>query len=393
MSDKKLQETEKLLVDLTYNVPIKDQKMFLGEYNGFQRYDNYKYPFAKQIERAMRQAFWTPEEISLVSDREKFKMLDKGIQEIVVNNLLFQTLMDSAQNRGLDSVMAQLVTSSEWEAAFKTQAFFELIHSLSYSHIIREMFSSDASNVFDRIYEIPQIKKRTDKEIDAYDYVKSWLDGRITVQEDELKKHILKLLVHIFFLEGLKFYVSFLVTYIVNESTNDSIPGVAKIIKLINFDEDMHVSLVGGVINILARNENEGFKDLMDSAWYKDHVINIVKEIVADEVEWGEYLLSLGRVPGLTKSTLNSFMKYYANNRLEKIGFEPLYQNEVNKPDLVIWFENYKDINKDNTAQQEATAINYNIGTMELDYGDKDLNKILKELLDDSPAGRQAKKK
>ena len=65
---------------------------------------------------------------------------------------------------------------------------------------------------------------------------------------------------------------------------------------------------------------------------------------------------------------------------------------KINKPDLVIWFENYKDINKDNTAQQEATAINYNIGTMELDYGDKDLKAILQDLLDDSPMGRQAKK-
>ncbi|MBO6103661.1 hypothetical protein J6W32_01565 [bacterium] len=66
-------------------------------------------------------------------------------------------------------------------------------------------------------------------------------------------------------MEGLKFYVSFLVTYITNESTNDSIPGVAKIIKLINFDEDMHVSLVGGVINILQRMPNEGFSHLFNS--------------------------------------------------------------------------------------------------------------------------------
>lgn len=85
-------------------------------------------------------------------------------------------------------------------------------------------------------------------------------------------------------------------------------------------------------------------------------------------------------------------MKYYANNRLQKIGLPPLYKDEINKPDLVVWFENYKDINKDNTAQQEATAINYNIGTMELDYGDKDLKAILQDLLDDSPMGRQLKK-
>lgn len=167
----------KKLLDLNLIVKPKDIKIFLGKYNGFQRYDITKYPFAKQIENNMRQAFWTPEEISLISDRENFKELPENAKEVIVSNLLFQTLMDSAQNRGLDSVMSELVTSSEWEAVFKTQSFFELIHSLSYSHIIREVFSSDATEIFDRIYKIDEIKHRTDKEIDAYDLVKEFING------------------------------------------------------------------------------------------------------------------------------------------------------------------------------------------------------------------------
>jgi len=56
-------------------VPKDQIKIFLGEYNGFQRYDFYKYGFAKNIERKMRGSFWTPEEISLITDRLKFKDL------------------------------------------------------------------------------------------------------------------------------------------------------------------------------------------------------------------------------------------------------------------------------------------------------------------------------
>ncbi|MDE5617529.1 MAG: ribonucleotide-diphosphate reductase subunit beta [Ureaplasma sp.] len=370
------------LVELNWNVKPKDIKIFLGKYNGFQRYDLVKYPFAKQIEANMRQAFWTPEEISLISDRENFKDLSESAQNVVIKNLLFQTLMDSAQNRGLDAIMSELVTSSEWEAVFKTQAFFELIHSLSYSHIIREMFSSNASEIFDQIYMIDEIKHRTDKEIDAYTKMKEYLQGQHKEwTEEETKKNILELLLRIYFLEGLKFYVSFLVTYTINYNYNDAIQGVAKIIKLINFDEDMHVAVIGGLIRHLMRDEAEGFTELFKSDWYKKTVYQIVTEIVEDELNWASYLLSFGPIHSLTIQVFEDFIKYYANNRLSRIGLEDLYK-DVKKTDIVTWFDMYKDINKDNTAQQESTAINYNIGNMSMDYGDNDLQEMLKELLD-----------
>lgn len=372
----------KKLLDLNLFVSPKDIRIFLGKYNGFQRYDIIKFPFAKQIENNMRQAFWTPEEISLISDREKFKELDSSTQEIIISNLLFQTLMDSAQNRGLDSIMAELVTSSEWEAVFKTQSFFELIHSLSYSHIIREVFSSDATEIFDRIYKIDQIKHRTDKEIEAYSLMKEYLNGlHPEWSELETRKNILRLLIYIYFLEGLKFYVSFLVTYVINYNYNDAISGIAKIIKLINFDEDMHVAVVGGLIRILMKNEEEGFIELFKTNWFKNEVEKIVSGIVEDELKWAEYLLSFGPIKSLTMPVFEEFMKYYANNRLAKINLDPLYP-KVKKNDMVTWFDIYKDINKDNTAQQESTALNYNIGNMSMDYDNNDLQKMLKELLD-----------
>ncbi|MBR2651717.1 hypothetical protein IKD48_02900 [bacterium] len=56
-----------------------------------------------------------------------------------------------------------------------------------------------------------------------------------------------------------------MVTYTVNYNYDDSIQGITKIIKLINFDEDMHVSVVGGLIRILMRDESEGFTELFKS--------------------------------------------------------------------------------------------------------------------------------
>ncbi len=359
----------------------KNNRIFFGDYNGFQRYDAIKYPFAKQIEANMRQAFWTPEEISLIIDRENFKDLPDHIKDILICNLLFQTLMDSAQNRGLDSIMSELVTSSEWEAVFKTQAFFELIHSLSYSHIIREMFSNNAEEIFDRIYSDDFIKHRTDKEIEIYSEVKQYINGTVEWSKDIAKEKIVTLLLHIYFLEGLKFYVSFMVTYTINYSYEDAIPGVAKIIKLINFDEDMHVGVVGGLIKILRSSAAEGFKDLTNSEWFTETAYKMVDMIVNDELGWANYLLSYGPIPSLTKEVFENFIKYYANDRLKRIGLEPLYKN-IQRTDSVDWFDMYKDINKDNTAQQESTALNYNIGNMNMDFDEHDLEAMLKDLLD-----------
>lgn len=372
---------EAKLINLNKQTNLQDQKIFFGEYNGFQRYDMYANNFSKVIERAMRQAFWTPEEISLLHDRENFKTLPPHVQEILINNLLFQTLMDSGQNRGLDKVMAEIVTESEWEAVFKTQAFFELIHSLSYSHIIRELFPSNASEIFDRVYKVDEIKNRINKEIDAYDSVKELLNQNKLEENEENKKKILTLLIHIYLLEGLKFYISFMVTYMINSAYKDSIPGVTKIIKLINFDEDMHVAVISGLINILKTSQENKFTHLFSNGWFEEQTYAIIDGIVKDELEWSKYLLSFGPIPGLTNEALKEFMNYYANDRLRILDLAPKYP--VSKSaDIVEWFKMYKDINKDNTAQQEAQALNYNIGTMSNDINNADLKDAFKKLKD-----------
>jgi len=343
---------------------IDKQRIFFGEYSGFQRYDQPKYSFAVNIEEKMRNAFWNPKEVSLVSTRIKFPDLPEFIQEIETEILLFQTLMDSGNNRGIDEVLATITTSPEFEAMFKTHAYFELIHSFSYSHILREVFP-DATAVFDSLKDRKEIHDRINKEVECFNKVKQ-MTNEPTIEN---KKLVLELVVRIYALESLKFYISFLVTYVINNSYNNKIQGISRIVKLINFDEDMHVAVMAGTINILKKEPSEGFSELFESGWYKEMVINVFKEVVEDEVSWGEHLLSFGNIPTLTLPVMDNFIKYYANNRVKTISGETIYPDAV-KSDVVDWFESYKDINKDNTAQQEAEATNYNIGILVNDVTD-----------------------
>lgn len=341
---------------------VSQRKIFFGEYSGFQRFDVYKYPFAKSIEESMRNAFWNPSEISLVSDRLNFPKLPEHIQEILTLNLLFQTLMDSAQSRGLEMVLASITTSPEWEAVFRTQAYFEQIHSLSYSHILREVFPN-ATEVFDRIGNIPEIKQRLTKEIESYN----------NTLEGYTKKDVVELLLRMFFLEGLKFYVSFLITYSINTSFNNYIQGITKIIKLINFDEDKHVSVVSGLLSILKSNKDEGFSDIIDSDWYIETATEICREVVWDEYSWGKFLLSHGDIPGLNQSILHNFTSWWGNERLKRLNLKTELPF-VEKIDTIDWFNMYRDINLENTAQQEAEGLAYKIGILKDDIPEGKLN-------------------
>lgn len=341
---------------------IGNRKIFLGEYSGFQRYDVYKYKFAKQIESKMRNAFWNPEEISLIADRSKFPELPEFIQEILTLNLLFQTTMDSAQSHGMDSVMCGLTTSPEWEAVFKTHGYFEQIHSLSYSHIIRELYP-DATSVFDRIGSVSEISERVREEVKAYDAAMEGFDSAI--DDDAKRKKILELCVRIYALEGVKFYVSFLTTYIINASYNSRIQGTTRIIKLINFDEDIHVSVFGGLLNTMRKQQDEGFVELMKSSWYHEMVSDVFSEVRLGEIAWGNFLLSFGNIPSLTSKVLDNFVTYYVNDRMSKLKINGAIKTP--RSDTETWFETYKNIDLDNVAGQEAEGLAYNVGILSND--------------------------
>jgi len=362
MTVSKILDSKNLVIDKA------KEKIFFGEYSGFQRYDNPTYKFAVQVEERQRNAFWNPNEISMVNDAQKFFELPVTMQEVMIRIWLFQTLMDSGQNKGLEEVVAELCTNPEFEAMFKTWGYFELIHSLSYSHLLRGIFS-DAKVIFDRIKDYPEIQKRIDKEIDLYSRVKN-INSLQTL--DEKKKLVLELLVNIFALEGVKFYISFLVTYVINNAYANKIQGATRIIKLINFDEDIHTSMGAGTLNLLKKESSEGFKELMESDWYKQMAKDTFLQVYQDEMEFAEYLLSIGDIPTLTKPVIEQFLKYYVDFRCAQIGLEKIYNQD--KTDVVQWFDNYKDLNKDNAALQESDLAVYSIGIMKNDIPDGKMN-------------------
>lgn len=135
------------------------EPMFFGNPVNVARYDQQKHAiFEKLIEKQIS-FFWRPEEVDVSKDRMDFQGLSDAEKHIFISNLKYQTLLDSVQGRSPNIALLPIVSLPELETWIETWSFFETIHSRSYTHILRNLFT-DPSNIFEDIVENEEIKRR-----------------------------------------------------------------------------------------------------------------------------------------------------------------------------------------------------------------------------------------
>ena len=137
------------------------QPMFFGEDLNTQRYDEFKYPIFDNLTQKQLGFFWRPEEVSLQKDRNDFQQLDTGQKHIFTANLKYQTLLDSVQGRGPALALLPYCSIPELESCVLAWDFMEMIHSRSYTYIMKNLYPNP-TEVFDTILETEPIIARAE---------------------------------------------------------------------------------------------------------------------------------------------------------------------------------------------------------------------------------------
>ena len=194
------------------------EPMFFGNSVNVARYDQQKHSiFEKLIEKQIS-FFWRPEEVDVSKDRADFQALSDSEKHIFISNLKYQTLLDSIQGRSPNIALLPIISLPELETWVETWSFFETIHSRSYTHILRNLFS-DPSDVFDDIVTNDEIQKRASDISQYYDdlifLTQLWqtqgegthqIDGQeYVVSQRELKKKLYLCMNSINALEAIRF--------------------------------------------------------------------------------------------------------------------------------------------------------------------------------------------
>jgi ribonucleoside-diphosphate reductase beta chain len=360
----------------TKHVDIKKQPMFFGAPLGIQRYDTYKYPIFDKLTQQQLGYFWRPEEVSLQKDRADYATLRPEQKHIYTSNLKYQIMLDSVQGRGPGMAFIPYCSLPELESAMTIWETMEMIHSRSYTYIIKNIYS-DPSEVFDTILDDQNILDRAKSVTEAYDdFIQAaqdyssgnqWqhqLEGVPAAKETlyELKRKLYRAVVNVNILEGIRFYVSFACSFAFGELK--LMEGSAKIISLIARDESQHLVLTQNIIKNWLNGDDPDILQIAkeEEAW----TVEQFKKTVDEEKAWAQYLFKDGSIIGLNDKLLNSYVEYIANRRMRAIGLKPVFDTPMSNNPLP-WTQHWLSSKGLQVAPQETEVESYVIGGIKQD--------------------------
>ena len=300
------------------------QPCFFGESVNIARYDKQRYPTFEKLTDKQLSFFWRPEEIDLSRDGKDFKGLNEHEQHIFTSNLKRQILLDSVQGRAPSMAFLPICSLPELETWIQTWAFFETIHSRSYTHIIRNVYS-DPSKVFDEMLDIQEIADCAGDISMYYDMLidNNYVSRLTPVLRDaysgytqyDHKKALWLCLNAVNALEGVRFYVSFACSWAFAEVKK--MEGNAKIIKLIARDENVHLASTQQLLKILPK-EDPDFQRIQEET--REDCIQMFYSVVEQEKQWAHYLFKNGSMIGLNEELLCQYVDHIAAKRMGAIG-------------------------------------------------------------------------
>jgi len=360
----------------TEDVDTKKQPMFLGKPLGVQRYDAYKYPVFDKLTTQQLGYFWRPEEVSLQKDRGDYQILRPEQKHIYTSNLKYQIMLDSVQGRAPGMAFIPYCSLPELEACMEVWGFMEMIHSRSYTYIIKNVYANP-SEVFDTIIRDERILERAASVTESYDnfinYAQEWASGSQWKPDSkgspsaewtrkDLKKHLYRAVANVNILEGIRFYVSFACSFAFGELK--LMEGSAKIISLIARDENQHLVLTQQILKNWQNGDDPEMKEIMKDE--EEWTYKMFDRAVNEEKKWADYLFKDGSMIGLNDKLLQQYVEWIANKRLKAIGLKPQYDIPA-KNNPLPWTAHWISSKGLQVAPQETEVESYVVGGIKQD--------------------------
>ena len=354
----------------------KKQPMFFGKPLGVQRYDEYKYPIFERLTKTQLGYFWRPEEVSLQKDFGDFKDLRPEQKHIFTSNLKYQIMLDSVQGRAPGMAFIPYCSLPELEACMECWSFMEMIHSRSYTYIIKNVYP-DVGEVFDTILTDPNILQRAASVTESYDNfinaAHEWDTGNLWKEDRKgtflasyemkhLKRLLYRAIANVNILEGIRFYVSFACSFAFGELK--VMEGSAKIISLIARDENQHLVITQNILNKFRDGDDPEFAEIAREE--EPNVIEMFRKCVDEEKAWANYLFKEGTMIGLNEKLLHNYVEWIANRRMKAIGIKPIYDVPA-KNNPLPWTAHWISSKGLQVAPQETEVESYVVGGIKQD--------------------------
>jgi ribonucleoside-diphosphate reductase beta chain len=323
---------------------VNDRKIFGGDPTGIFELNNIKYQWAYNLWEMMLNNTWFPKEVDMTRDVNDYKLLtpaEKVAYDKALSQLIF---MDSLQTNNLIDNVNPYVTAPEVNLILVRQSFEEALHSQSYAVMV-DSISTNSAEIYDLWRRDMMLKHKNDAIARVYQ----------ELAKNPSETNFVKACFANQILEGIYFYSGF--TYLYTLARSGKMLGSAQMIRFIQRDEVTHLVLFQNLINTLRKERAELF-----TAELHAEVIEMFKEAVQLETEWGQYITQ-GQILGLTDTIVEQYIQYLADDRLRSVGFEKIYN--VSNP--IKWVDDFAKFNDQKTNFFEGNVTNYSKGSLSFD--------------------------
>jgi ribonucleoside-diphosphate reductase beta chain len=276
-----------------------------------------QYPQLYDMYRDAIKNTWTVEEVDFSRDVGDLKQKMTPAESHLINRLVaFFATGDTIVANNLVLNLYKHINSPEGRMYLSRQLYEEALHVQFYLTLLDTYLPDpdERAAAFAAIHNIPSIKKKADF---CFKWMNS-IDTLETIETDEdRRKFLLNLICFACCIEGLFFFAAFAYVYFLR--SKGLLNGLATGTNWVFRDESCHMNFAFEVIRIVRAEAPQ----IVDEK-FKADVRQMLSEAIDCEMTFAEDLLS-GGVAGLSKTDMNTYLQFVADQRLQNLGFEPVY--------------------------------------------------------------------
>jgi len=288
-------------------------------------YKPFEYQMAFDFYKDQHRAHWLADEVPLSSDLNDWKLKLNDSERNLIGNILKSFAQTEVHVNDYWSTKVSLwFPKPEVQAMARVFADFESIHAEAYARLNEELGLDD----FKAFLEDEEAKAKIDRLVET--------------PGETLHEKALSLAIFSAFTEGVNLFSSFAV--LMSFQLRNLMKGTGQIVEWSVRDESLHSKAGCWLFRTLV-SENPD----LDDHKLMGEIYKACETSVNLEFDFIDKAFEMGNIEGLSKEQLKNFIKARANEKLNELGYSPLY-NDVD-PNLMREMEWFNHLTSGKTHQ------------------------------------------
>jgi ribonucleoside-diphosphate reductase beta chain len=278
-------------------------------------YKPFEYQTAFDFYKDQHRAHWLADEVPLSSDLNDWKLKLNESEKNLIGNILKSFAQTEVHVNDYWSTKVSLwFPKPEVQAMARVFADFESIHAEAYARLNEELGLDD----FAAFLEDEEAKAKIDRLVET--------------PGETLHEKALSLAIFSAFTEGVNLFSSFAV--LMSFQLRNLMKGTGQIVEWSVRDESLHSKAGCWIFRTLVSENPE-----LDNSEMIKRIYGACETSVNLEFNFIDKAFEMGDIEGLSKEQLKNFIKARANEKLNELGYSPLYNDvEPNMLRQMEWF-------------------------------------------------------